>query len=145
MRSNMKLEINIVSWKFWICVLILGIAYYLIFHFSIFPSVRVEILRATSPDGKLDAVYVQSGAGAMTSGNYLVYIVPKGHQPNKKNCAVFWGKRTYDLDLSWEDDQKLLVQFSKSDIKHYQSYIYPFPKDARYKIKIQYTQKPTAL
>ncbi len=141
----MKLLIDMSSWKFWICVLFLGIAYYFVFHFSIFPSTQAEILRLNSPDGKLDAVYIQSGAGAMASGNYLVYIVPKGHRPNKKECAVFLGKNTYDLDLSWEDDRKLLVKFIKSDIKHYQSYIYPFPKDARYKVEIQYTQIPTSL
>ncbi len=110
---------------------------YFFFHFSIFPVAQAEILRMNSPDGKLDAVYVQSGAGAMTSGNYLVYIVPKDHHPNKKkDDAVFWGKRTFDLDVSWEDDRKLLIQFSKSDIKHFQSYIYPLPKDGMYRIDI---------
>jgi len=141
----MKLSIDLSSWKVWIFIFCLGFLYYMVFHFSVFASVQTEILRLSSPDGKLDAVYVQSGAGAMASGSYLVYIVPKGHQPNKTECAVFWGKNTCDLDLSWEDDRRLLVKFSKSDVKHYQSYIYPFPQDAKYKVEIQCAPTPTAL
>ena len=136
----MKLVINLLSWKFLSFVVVVCIAYYLVFNFSIFPVAQTEVLRVTSPDGKLDAVYIQSAAGAMASGNYLVFVLPKGSQPDKKDSAVFWAKRTFGLDLSWQDDGGLLIQFSEANIKHFQSYLYPFPKDTGYKIEIKYEQ-----
>lgn len=134
----MKLLKNILSWKFLVFIVLACAVYYLVFHFSIFPVARVKISRITSPDGKLDAVYVQAAAGTMSSGNSLVYIVPKGRVPKDKDKAVFHGKRTYDLAVSWEADRNLLIQYDKSEIKHFQSYIYPFPK---YKVDIRHREK----
>lgn len=133
----MKLFMKILLCIFLLCVVLVCAGYYLVFH-VIWQEVQVEISRVTSPDSKLDAVYVQADAGAMTSGNYLVYIVPKGHKtPKEKDKAVFHGKRTYELEISWEADRKLLIQYDKSEIRHFQSFYYPFPK---YKVEIRYRE-----
>ena len=141
----MKLVVNLLSWKFLAFISIVCVVYFAVTSFSLFPVTQAEILRLNSPDGTFDAVYIQSGAGAMASGNYLVYVVPKGRQPNNNDIAVFWGKRTFDLSLSWEEKRKLLIQFDKSDVKHFQNYIYPFPQDGRYKIEIEYKQIKPAI
>jgi hypothetical protein len=136
----MKLFIKILLCIFLVCVVLVCAGYYLVFH-VIWQEARGEVSRVTSPDSKLDAVYVQAAAGAMTSGNYLVYIVPKGHEtPKEKDKAVFHGKRTYDLEVSWKADRNLLIQYNESDIKHFQSYFYPF-SDSRYKVEIQYMER----
>ena len=140
-KSKNKLSnINHLLWLLFFIILI-SIIYYILFHLQIFPAKQVVISRLNSPDGKLDAVYIQSGAGAMSSGNYLVYIVSKGYDPKEKYNAVFWGKRTHNLAISWRSARELNIQFSKSDIRHFQSYFYPFPKDTSYKIEIRYIQK----
>jgi len=133
----MKLFIKLLLWMaLVVLVVLLYVGYHVLSH-GIFPEVQVEISRVRSPDGKLDAVYIQADAGAMTSGNYLVYIVFKDRQaPKKKDKAVFHGKHTYDLEISWKADRELLIQYNKSDIKHFQSYYYPF-SDSRYKVEIR--------
>ena len=135
----MKLFIKILLWIALVVLVVLVCAGYYVLSHGIFPEVQVEISRVSSPDGKLDAVYVQADAGAMTSGNYLVYIVPKDRQaPKKKDKAVFHGKRTYDLEISWKADRELLIRYNRSDIKHFQSYYYPFPE---YKVDIRHMGK----
>lgn len=136
----MKLFIKILLCTFLVFIVLVCVGYYLLFH-VIFAEGRCEISRVTSPDGKLDAVYIQAAGGATASGNYLVYIVPKGRQaPKEKDKAVFHGKRTYDLEVSWKADRDLLIQYNKSDIKHFQSYYYPF-SDSRYKVEIRYMKR----
>lgn len=135
----MKLFIKILLCMFLVFIVLVCAGYYLVFH-VIFAEVQCEISRVSSPDGKLDAVYIQAAGGAMTSGNYLVYIVPKGRQvPKKKEIAVFHGKRTYDLEILWKADRELLIRYNKSDIKHFQSYYYPF-SDSRDKVEIRYVE-----
>jgi hypothetical protein len=136
----MKLFIKILLCTFLVFIVLVCAGYYLVFHL-IWQESRGEVSRVTSPDGKLDAVYVQSNAGAMASADLLVYIVPKGHEtPKEKDQAVFHGKHTYDLEISWKADQELLIQYNKSDIRHFQSYFYPF-SDSRYKVEIRYMER----
>ena len=136
----MKLFKIILLWISLAAIVVLVYAGYHVLSHGIFPEVQVEISRVGSPDDKLDAVYIQADAGAMTSGNYLVYIVPKGNEtPKEKVKAVFYGKRTYDLEISWKADRELLIRYNRSDIIHFQSYYYPF-SDSRYKVEIRYRE-----
>ena len=139
----MQLVIKNSFFKIFFLILLIAIVYYFIFHFSIFPMKDVEVLRVNSPDGKIDVVYIQRDAGAMTTALHLVYIVASKQKSGKKNVAVFQGKRVYDLKIIWDDDQKLLIQYSKAQICHFQNYIYPFPNDTSYMIEVQEMQVVT--
>jgi len=110
-------------------IVLLGICIYIVF-FMPFSSLKdTETIRLNSPDNKLDAVKVERDAGAMTTAQHLIYIVPAGHNPNPKDIPVFKAKRVFDLALSWKDDQTLMIQYSKADISHFQNYIYSSQED----------------
>jgi len=137
---KMKLMINIMSWKFWLCICMLVTTYIFIFHFSIFSLKDVEILRVPSPDGRVDAVYIQRDAGAMTIAQHLVYIVPAKQQIGKKSNPVFQGKRVLNEKITWESVGKLLIQYRYADIVHFRNYTYPFPEDTSYEVRVSEKQ-----
>ena len=106
-----------------------------------FKAVDVEILRLDSPDGKVDAVYIQRDAGAMTSTAHLIYVVADGQNPiEEKVRAVFEGSRLWDMDISWISNQELLIRYSEGYIYGYRNYAYPFPENYEYKVKIREEQ-----
>jgi hypothetical protein len=133
----MKLVINVSFKKIFAVILLLAAVYYFMFHFSIFPMKDVEVLRVNSPDGRMDAVYIQRDAGAMTVARYLIYVVPSGQKPGKKSIAVFGGKRVFDLKIDWDEERKLLIQYSAADVFHFRNYMYPFKDDVGYRIEIE--------
>ena len=102
----------------------------------VFPIIDSEVIRLTSPDGKLDAVMIGKHAGAMSTTRYMAYIIPKSHEVSKNDIAVFQGKRVLDEKFTWIDNQTLLIQYSKADIYHFQNYIYPIKEDPKKEIRI---------
>jgi hypothetical protein len=50
---------------------------------------RDEVARATSPDGVIDAVLVETNGGATTAFGYEVHIVPRGADPSETSQAAF--------------------------------------------------------
>jgi hypothetical protein len=142
----MKLLINLLSWKFFVFIGIVGIVYYFMFCFSLFPYEDSEVLRVNSPDNKVDAVHIYRNAGAMKPAWDLIYIVPAKQEIKKEYkkdyYVVFQGKQVYDLEFRWESAEKLLVQFRKADIKHFRNYIYPFPySPSQYPYKVSVSEK----
>jgi hypothetical protein len=123
-----------------ITVVAIAVTLFIIMISGCWERVDTEASRLTSPDNKVDAVYIQSSAGAMTSVHHTVYIVPKGQQITKRDKAVFSGNRVWDVKLSWTSNNELCVQHGEGKIYHFQNYCYPFPKDRKYEVRISEEQ-----
>ncbi|MCB1850466.1 MAG: hypothetical protein KDI83_06730 [Gammaproteobacteria bacterium] len=75
-----------------------------------------EVARTQSPDGKLDAVLVETNGGATTSFGYKVFVVKKGANYSTVNSvADLYGairnSNAYGAKLVWRSAKELEVQF----------------------------------
>jgi hypothetical protein len=80
-----------------------------------FFTVREEIARTTSPDAVVDAVTVRSNAGAMSSYEYHVYIVPAGGEP-KRDDEVFVAEHVRAMETKWKRPKLLEIRYDEAAI-----------------------------
>jgi hypothetical protein len=77
-----------------------------------------EVSIVTSPDGRADALLIETNGGATTSFGYLVFVVPKGVRLRSKDekylIASLYGatrnNSAYGANLKWPTKEKLLIE-----------------------------------
>ena len=86
-----------------------------------------ELSRVTSPDGRLDALFVRNGGGgAMDSFYYRVFVVPAGApMPDVKN-SVLNASDVDRLELDWIDSGNLAIRYREAKIHDFIDQAYPF-------------------
>lgn len=77
---------------------------------------RDEVARATSPDGLIDAVLVETNGGATTAFGYEVHIVPRGAEPSETSQAAFLyaaarGEGAGGANLRWSTPTSLSIEY----------------------------------
>lgn len=76
---------------------------------------RDEVSRVVSPDGRFDAILVETSAGATTSFGYEVAIVQHGRQGASPAIARLYDARrneqAYGANLRWRDARRLDVEY----------------------------------
>jgi hypothetical protein len=98
------------------CILIIGIIiiyYCLNLNAVKFKRLNIETHRASSPDGLVDAVIVESDAGAMTSAFHLIFILPKSITNMQNQLCVLESNWLQKVDIRWADDNVLEISFLK--------------------------------
>ncbi len=80
------------------------------------PCSEKELLRITSPDGKVDAVLVKGDCGATTSYSYDIFIVPRG-ESTKKTKAVFKADHVKNESLQWLAPKILEVKYGRYGVR----------------------------
>jgi hypothetical protein len=84
---------------------------------------EVEVARAASPDGTVDAVLIERNAGATTSFDYRVHVVPHGGAwGGHPHAAELYGAirgtsaagSASGVDLLWRDTNTLEVRYLKA-------------------------------
>ena len=74
-----------------------------------------EVARVASPDGKLEAVLVETNGGATTSFGYEVHVVERAGKPDGSPAASLYGAvrsgSAYGANLRWERSDLLAVEF----------------------------------
>ncbi|MCZ4305003.1 hypothetical protein O4G98_09665 [Zoogloeaceae bacterium G21618-S1] len=92
----------------------------LVFGLIVGPS-KDEVTRLSAPDGKVDAVLIETNGGATTSFGYEVYLVPLGAERSGEPAAVLYGamrnENAYGVTLFWESPTLLSVRFLTTQSK----------------------------
>lgn len=77
-----------------------------------------EVAHVTSPNGFIEAVLTETNGGATTSFGYEVSVGTKGAKP-LAHVANLYGavrnERAYGVNLSWEGDHVLRVQYLRAE------------------------------
>jgi len=75
---------------------------------------RDEVARVTSPDGRVEAVLIETNGGATTSFGYEVHVVEKG-QPTRERVAFLYragrNENAYGVNLKWVDDNQVAIEY----------------------------------
>ena len=75
---------------------------------------RDEVARVASPNGRVEAVLIETNGGATTSFGYEVHVVPKG-RPVSDQVAWLYGagrnENAYGANLKWADDHELVIEY----------------------------------
>ena len=75
-----------------------------------------EVWRVTSPDSRVDAVFVQVGGGGATVGYaYKLFIVPRGAQPDSTDQLLLADK-IGDVKAVWSKPRKLEIRYDRARI-----------------------------
>jgi hypothetical protein len=79
-----------------------------------------EVARAPSPDGIVDAVLVETNAGATTSFGYEVHIVPRGGSPSASSqTGLLYGairsESAYGANLKWIAPDILSIEYLSAE------------------------------
>lgn len=74
-----------------------------------------EVVRATSPDGRLDAVLAESNGGATTTFVYHVHVVAAGAAVHGDPVAELVGatrnRQAYGASLAWTSPRRLEIRY----------------------------------
>jgi hypothetical protein len=74
-----------------------------------------EVARVPSPEGRFEAVLVETNGGATTSFGYEIHVVPTAGKPNGSPAALLYGavrnESAYGVNLKWESPNRLAVEF----------------------------------
>lgn len=78
-----------------------------------------EVARVVSPDGKIDAVILESSGGATTSFWYNVCVVPHGTRCDIANSAVILygasrNDSAYGVNMRWPSNKSLIVEYMRA-------------------------------
>ena len=124
----------------------------LIFVIDILPALFLKVdgileeqQRILSPDGKVEALLTIYDVGAMSSAQYIVFVVPSGTPLEKISAStflpVFEASRIENLEIIWLEEKQLLIKFKKADIFGFRNKYYPFgPEDSSYIVNIREEQ-----
>ena len=78
---------------------------------------RDEVARVGSPDGRVDAVLVETNGGATTSFGYEIHIVEKGKSYGEAVATLYGALRNdnaYGANLRWRTDSELMVEYQQA-------------------------------
>lgn len=76
-----------------------------------------ELSRATSPDGRVDAVVTEANPGAFSSFVHNIYIVPKGEKAQRSgDPAIVSTIRGDDPKVAWQSPHFLNVNVGNSHV-----------------------------
>jgi len=80
---------------------------------------RDEVARIKSPDGRVDAVLLETNGGATTSFGYDIFITPSGSGTWRgKEVANLYGairnENAYGVNLIWTSIDELAIEFLKA-------------------------------
>ena len=78
---------------------------------------RDEVARVSSPDGRVDAVLVETNGGATTSFGYEIHIVEKGKSYGQAATTLYGALRNenaYGANLRWLTDSDLMVEYQRA-------------------------------
>lgn len=75
-----------------------------------------ETSRATSPDGRVDAVVVERDCGATTRVATRVQLVPKGREVSGDKGLVFVADELAGFELRWIEQSKLELRYTAARI-----------------------------
>ena len=75
---------------------------------------RDEVAQVASPDGRVEAVLIETNGGATTSFGYEVHVVPKGRPASDQVAGLYGAGRNenaYGANLKWADDHELVIEY----------------------------------
>lgn len=78
---------------------------------------RDEVARVGSPDGRVDAVLVETNDGATTAFGYEIHIVERGKSYGEAAATLHGAVRNenaYGANLRWLTDSDLLVEYQRA-------------------------------
>jgi|HubBroStandDraft_1064217.scaffolds.fasta_scaffold21221_2 hypothetical protein len=81
-------------------------------------SSRNEVLRITSPDGKVDAIAFETDCGAVCSFGYEIWLAPKGSHRGEQVAwldAAIRNEQACGVNLKWLDADKLSVEYLRAN------------------------------
>ncbi|RYE15655.1 MAG: hypothetical protein EOP45_18285 [Sphingobacteriaceae bacterium] len=83
-----------------------------------------ELKRVRSPDKKVDAVLVETNAGATTSYSNKVFLVMPGKRivEDDLQYAVFSADHYQNIAIKWEANRQLLISYYKARIFNYTNF-----------------------
>jgi len=112
------------------------------------PSEDKEIVRVTSPDGRVDAVMIRDNCGAPCYFGYSVFIVPRGMNPSKgSKGTIFYADDMADEKLTWKQPHLLSIGYSRALIYSFRNVSYPlheFGKEETWLYKVEIQLAPTS-
>jgi hypothetical protein len=109
----------------------------------LFPQQRTEVFRATSPDGRVDAVAERIECGAPCSSAYVVSVVPKGAaRPAELAQQTFAADEIVNPEVKWDEPHLLEIGYDKALVEEFRNLAYPFgrPGDIeswRYQVEVR--------
>ena len=88
----------------------------------LFPVERIEVVRETAPDGKVDLVVVRANGGATTSMAYFVHLAPPGDDPSRDTeVALIEGINGDKLNFTWESSELLRIRAPGARIRRFRN------------------------
>lgn len=75
---------------------------------------RDEVARVPSPDGRVEAVLIETNGGATTSFGYEVLVTEKGNTRGNQVASLYGAvrsQRAYGVNLKWASNTQLLVEY----------------------------------
>ena len=98
----------------------------------ILPEQHTEVQRATSPDGMVDAVLVESDCGAPCSTGYSVSLVPKGEAaPRDAAEQVLLAEYVVNPKIRWKESRLLEFAYDRALIHSFRNVEYPFARPGK--------------
>jgi len=79
---------------------------------------RDEVLRVTSPDGRVDALVFEENCGVPCSFAYEVELVAKGDRGGEEAALLegaVRGQNAWGVNLNWIDSNKLSVEYLRAE------------------------------
>ena len=87
-----------------------------------------EVSRTKSPNPEVEALLMSGDAGATTSTEYYLYIVPAGQRVKPgdegENHPCLVADHLKDLKVSWKDSRLLQIQFEEARIHSFRNFWY---------------------
>jgi hypothetical protein len=82
-----------------------------------------EVMRVTSPDGKLDAVLkADSSGGALGGIFWFFYVVPKGRPaPYDETKQLFFADELIKGSVVWNKPHLIEIHYDKASIMHFRN------------------------
>ena len=81
---------------------------------------RDEVVRVASPDGRVEAVLVETNGGATTSFGYEVHVVEKGRPAGDRVAWLYGAGRNaqaYGANLKWTGENELVIEYIKVSLR----------------------------
>jgi hypothetical protein len=75
---------------------------------------RDEVARVVTPDGRVEAVLVETNDGATTSFGYEVHVVEKGRPAGHRVAWLYGAGRNaqaYGANLKWAGENELMIEY----------------------------------
>jgi len=89
-----------------------------------------EVARVTSPDGRVEAILVETNGGATTSFGYKVLVGERGRWFSTRQVAWLYGagrnEHAYGANLRWHSDTELFVEYLEAreqELKERKAYV----------------------